>query len=338
MSTYYVRLTGNDSSAGTTPATAWRTWTKALGASGIASGDRVYIGPGTYRETVQVAMTSPTVETFVSGDPLGQYTGDAPGPVILSSYTNGPYAAGSASIGLDLNARDFLTFEDIWFSGSQANINTISSDTSGLSTNITFRRFGLSKWSGQTAAGIAVYAAYGSTISWVIEDFIITGGGSAGINPNLIRGAAGDYDADIQIRRGLIVGGARGVRILTSGAGANYGGGVDMSQLAVIGFGTSGIATDSPELSTSIPSTVKNCLLLAAGSVSGLSANASGQITDAGDNISISATTNVTAHATSRHSATIYETPLAFGMEALWGLPSRAVGSMYPGYGLIGQQ
>ena len=62
MTTYYVRTTGNNASAGTSPATAWATLTKALGASGIASGDTVYVGAGTYRETVTVAMTSPTAE------------------------------------------------------------------------------------------------------------------------------------------------------------------------------------------------------------------------------------------------------------------------------------
>ena len=68
MATYYVRKTGSDSNAGTSAGAAWLTIGKALGASGIASGDTVYIGAGVYREAVTVNMTSATAETKVIGD------------------------------------------------------------------------------------------------------------------------------------------------------------------------------------------------------------------------------------------------------------------------------
>ena len=48
--TYYVRVSGDDGDDGLSPAAAWATIGKALGASGISSGDTVYIGAGVYRE------------------------------------------------------------------------------------------------------------------------------------------------------------------------------------------------------------------------------------------------------------------------------------------------
>src|ERR1051325_3311383 len=75
MTTYYVSPSGSDSNNGLGPDAShasnkpWLTIGKALGASGIASGDIVYIAPGTYREVVTVNMTSATVETQVIGDP-----------------------------------------------------------------------------------------------------------------------------------------------------------------------------------------------------------------------------------------------------------------------------
>ena len=76
MATYYVRRSGNDASAGTSAGAAWATIGKALGASGIASGDTVYIGAGIYREAVTVGFT-PSGTTSVIGDVDGAKTGDA---------------------------------------------------------------------------------------------------------------------------------------------------------------------------------------------------------------------------------------------------------------------
>lgn len=53
MATYYVsQQNGNDSNDGTSPSTAWQTFQKPFNAGMTTGGDRVYIGPGTYREAV----------------------------------------------------------------------------------------------------------------------------------------------------------------------------------------------------------------------------------------------------------------------------------------------
>src|SRR5690242_4908865 len=103
MATYYVRKTGSDAAAGTSPATAWATIGKALGASGIASGDTVYVGPGVYREQITVAMTSATVETLVIADVDGSQTGDAPGEVRWTGWDGGSDIVAPTNSGNTLN-------------------------------------------------------------------------------------------------------------------------------------------------------------------------------------------------------------------------------------------
>ena len=50
MATYYVRTDGSDSNTGTGPGPgqAWLTVGKAVSATGMSSGDTVYIAPGVY--------------------------------------------------------------------------------------------------------------------------------------------------------------------------------------------------------------------------------------------------------------------------------------------------
>lgn len=89
-SVYYVRISGNDANDGLSPATAFRTISKA--ASVMQAGDTVYVGAGTYNETI----TPPA--SGVSGRPIsyiadvtGAYTGDS-GTVILDGQNSLCYA------------------------------------------------------------------------------------------------------------------------------------------------------------------------------------------------------------------------------------------------------
>jgi hypothetical protein len=117
MATYYIRQSGSDTNNGTSPATAWRTFQKALGSgSPVVGGDTVYVGAGTYRETVTVGI-GPTSMVTVIGDVLGAYTGDA-GPVVLSAYTAGDMSAPSTSRLVDFQNSGNFTFDSIiWQSG-----------------------------------------------------------------------------------------------------------------------------------------------------------------------------------------------------------------------------
>jgi hypothetical protein len=130
MATYYVRPDGNNANAGTGPATnqAWQTLTKALGATGIASGDTVYVAPGSYNESVTIGMTSATATTSVIGDPTAsQFTGVAAGPVYWTVYT--ALGASPTLTSIIATSKNFLSFQNIYFDGGTVQFTT-STNTS----------------------------------------------------------------------------------------------------------------------------------------------------------------------------------------------------------------
>jgi len=118
MATYYVRTDGNDGNTGlgTTSGTAWKTIQKALGASGIASGDTVYIAPGVYTEAVTIGGTY-SAPTYVIGNPTASlFIGVTPGSVNHSGIN----AAGTTSVIsttlLSGTSKSYLKFSNIYWS------------------------------------------------------------------------------------------------------------------------------------------------------------------------------------------------------------------------------
>ena len=137
MATYYVRPDGNNANAGTGPATnqAWQTIDKALGASGIASGDTVYIAPGSYNESVTIGMVSATATTSVIGDPTAsQFTGLAAGPVYWTVYT--AIGASPTLTSIIATSKNYLSFQNIYFDGGTVQFTT-STNTSFINCQFT---------------------------------------------------------------------------------------------------------------------------------------------------------------------------------------------------------
>jgi hypothetical protein len=131
MATYYVRPDGSNANAGTGPATnqAWQTLAKALGASGISSGDTVYIAPGSYNESVTIGMTSATATTSIIGDPTAsQFTGVSAGPVLWTVYT--ALGASPTLTSIIATSKNYMSFQNIIFDGGTVAFTT--------STNISF--------------------------------------------------------------------------------------------------------------------------------------------------------------------------------------------------------
>jgi hypothetical protein len=132
MATYYVRPDGNNSNAGTGQAAgqAWQTLAKALGATGISSGDTLYIAPGSYNESVTIGMTSATATTSIIGDPTAsQFTGLTAGQVLWTVYT--PAGASPTLTSIIATSKDYLSFQNIIFDGGTVSFTT--------SRNLSFR-------------------------------------------------------------------------------------------------------------------------------------------------------------------------------------------------------
>jgi hypothetical protein len=118
MATYYVRQDGNDANTGlgSTTNLAWKTLQKALGATGIGSGDTVYIAPGIYIEAVTIGGTY-SAPTYVIGNPTAsQFSGVSAG---LVNHT-GLNAAGTATTIVTTlltgTSKSYLKFSYIYWS------------------------------------------------------------------------------------------------------------------------------------------------------------------------------------------------------------------------------
>jgi hypothetical protein len=234
MATYYVRKTGSDSNNGTSAATAWLTIGKALGASGMSSGDTVWIGAGVYRENVTVGMTSPTVETFINGDLDGSHTGDI-GEVIMSQWLVNDMTAPTAnSSSIWLNGVSHLTFQDIVFMSWYRAIDTYNNG----SQYITLRRCSfLHSTAGYASYPITIQTAADATANWTIDScFIIRGSQSIGIYIHCNKASAADINLNIVIKNCFFAGGnLNAVQCDTTGGNTFKVGGVTMYNNTMFG-------------------------------------------------------------------------------------------------------
>lgn len=80
---YFVRISGSDEADGRSPKTAFRTILRA--ARALDHGDRIVIGPGSYRESVFLAdrFSADGAAMSIEGDESGKQTASQPGAVIL---------------------------------------------------------------------------------------------------------------------------------------------------------------------------------------------------------------------------------------------------------------
>ncbi|MGE0756793.1 MAG: right-handed parallel beta-helix repeat-containing protein, partial [Pirellulaceae bacterium] len=111
---YYVRTTGNDSNSGTSKNAAYRTVQKAV--SKASAGDRVYIGAGTYSESITFPRDGNLLQSIrFIGDTNGTKTGDA-GTVVITA----------PGIVMDLSSDNFIQLEKLTISGGTTGIRIAS--------------------------------------------------------------------------------------------------------------------------------------------------------------------------------------------------------------------
>jgi hypothetical protein len=271
MADYFVRISGNNSNAGTSASAAWRTFGKALGSAGISSGDRLFVGAGVYREVVTVNMTSATVETQIIGDIDGSMTGDA-GEIQWTAYTVNDKTVPSGTANLTLNTRDFLTFKNIVFISGTANfiINTSATSTDIKILNCCFNNL-------EHNDSIFISVGFGIYTNWTIDSCIFMQyyGSGFGIEISLATGVGSDYDAGITISNCLFIG-SSGIVVGTSGTSVNEGGNVlviNCTFLASQGIQTSGTRVGGANFI--YPIKIMNCLIH--GRVGNVSINAGEQ-------------------------------------------------------------
>ena len=332
--TYYVGPGGSDGAAGTSYANRWLTIGKALGAAGIASGDTVYITPGTYREVVTVAMTSATATTNIIGDVDGSHTSGAPGPVVWTGYTTNDTTSPSATVVLNLSSRDYLYFSNIMFVAA----GTQCVDVPTGSTNITFMDCSFQQsFSGSTNHRLFTITtpASGGAAAHLIERCTFLSSSANATNCTIevaYTRSAADYDPNIIFRNCLVVGsGVQAVRVSSTGAGAGFGGGAIIENCTMIGSGA--VVVQDANVSTTYPIIIRNCFIM--GSNAAFSATTSGQIVESYNIISGSGTirTNVSV---GTGSASTYSVPLTLGMERLWGANPRPFFTPLPSTPMVG--
>jgi hypothetical protein len=345
--TYYVSwAVGSDANNGLGPDAShatnkpWKTLAKALGASGIASGDQVYVAPGTQREVVTVAMTSATAETKITGDPANAQgfkdsggTRVAAGQVIWSAYTTNDTTTPTASTLLSLAGRDFLTFEKLLLIGGNATPNCIGGDTSN-STNITFTDCTLLP--GSTSGRLMNWTGLADISAHWLFDRCVFWCGTNGISFQGTAPTSGvaDYTIDFVFRNCLFMGsGNIPIQFGTSGALANKPGGLSILNCSFFGNGSSTVTLFGANWSTTIPATFNNNLVYGAG---GVTAGAAGQMTeDYNYFFCPSPRTNVSAGAHSV-SGPIYALMLEIGQARQQGRLARTLGTPLAGSPLLG--
>ncbi len=131
---YFVSPTGNDSSLGTTPASALRTIQAAVNKC-TGSGNTIYVAPGTYNEMIEIGIgagvdaSSGTADSpnRIIGDFSGVFTGSAPGQVTISGGDVQQY-------GVRIQARSWWEFYNLSLA-DQTNYGIFGYLTTGVMIN-----------------------------------------------------------------------------------------------------------------------------------------------------------------------------------------------------------
>ncbi len=295
MSTWYVSYDqGSDTNNGLGPDAShatnkpFKTLAKCLASGGAAaSGDTIYICPGTQRETITVSL-APTAETQIIGDVLNAQgfksaagVAVTPGPCRVSAWTTNDKTAPSSNTTLLFYGRNYYTLK---------NLEVLAG--SGVSVSISGSHFTLQDCviSSLSVAALSLSLPAGTATIDIQRCQIISGLSNA-INITPPTQSGSDYNLAITIANCFIMAlpGA-GIILTPSGTLAGLPGGITVSNCTIYAYYP--IYAFNAYCSSTYPITVANCFI---NGWYGLRATTDGQITASYCAVyANTATTNVT--------------------------------------------
>jgi hypothetical protein len=317
MAIYYVRTDGNDANTGlgSTTALAWKTVQKALGATGIGSGDTVYIAPGVYRENVTIAGTY-TAATYIIGDPTAaQFAGISQGLVRLTNYLTTDTASPSGTI-MSSGSKNFLNISYLYFDGSSVMLH-LNNSNNCVVENCAFIGSNLT-----TSSGLQGSFATGVTANITCRRCIFMTG-SSGILCEVGGNHTSDWSLGYTVQDCAFVGASTvtastpAIRFARTTGAANLAGGINIYN-CYIQSAQWGVQFDCGN--TTYPTNVQNCIITNCGAA----LVGRGTTTNIQDyNRIIGCSLNLSGVATGANTVTVGPLMVDIGMSQLFGLSAK---------------
>lgn len=327
------------------------------GNDSVREGDTIYVGAGTYRETVLIRVTPKNgvgPQVSVIGDCDGAKTGDS-GMVQLSIFTSGDSSPAPGVTGvLRFSAgASFFAFSKLFLVGASGNVNLggcvnaggraigIGNDLTEESQWVSFTDCGFSLGTSNLGPCISVTSTR-IPINWIIDRCFVTSNGAFLVANCFAPKDGADYDLAIAIRNCAILSPNTITKLLASvgPAGGGKPGGIIVQNNTTIGTDLLQVGTTSASLI--FPCLVKNNAAFLLEGATAISGSTLGDTIEDWNFISggpaRSAATNAGANTVTNDICLFH-----FGQELLWGGLLRSfgepmAGSPHLGFGGDGSQ
>jgi hypothetical protein len=317
MATYYVRPDGNDSNTGLGPVTtqAWQTISKALGATGIGSGDTLYVAPGDYRQTATITVGGTySAPTYVIGNPTAsQFSGISIGRVLITNRLSNDLGNSAGTFPLfTLASKNYLQFSNFVF--EQAANQNIFTTTDCVELRWSKCWFQPNSGSSSSSIVSSDTPANGNLKNYYITQCFFTGWSTGNLYSDASLGRntpTSNWTYNLYIDRCVAIG--SGVISLQNGSNLTYSGtGIYISN-------STGISISANNIKSGIE--IINCVGNPTATWSAFGSLGVGG-TGVVSNCSVYGTSGFGGYTITNLRSAKYS-PFNVGMERLWGLPQK---------------